>query len=103
MNPTRKTMKILSGINQGEEENMEKEGMENVEGAPCTPTTELFAGIFAERAENILFNGAFSAGLGGCDPLFGDVFPKGSKLLTAVFTAFVAAVATAFTAPTTGF
>lgn len=98
MNPTRKTRNILSGINQGEE-GMEKEGMENVEGAASTPTTELFAGIFAERAENILFNGAFSAALGGCDPLFGDVFPKGSKL----FIAFVAAVATAFTAPVTGF
>jgi hypothetical protein len=79
------------------------EKLPNVEGAASTPTTELFAGIFAERAENILFNGAFSAALGGSDPLFGDVFPKGIKLLTAVFTAFVAAVVTALTAPTTGF
>jgi hypothetical protein len=98
MNPTRNTRKRLSGINQGDE----KDGMEKlpkVEGAASTPTTELFAGIFAERAENILFSGAFSAALGGCVPLFGDAFPKGSKL----FTAFVAAVATAFTAPVTGF
>jgi hypothetical protein len=82
-----------------EKEGIEKEGIENVEGAASTPTTELFAGIFAERAEKILFNGAFSAGLGGWDPLFGDAFPNGSKL----FTAFVAAVATAFAAPTTAF
>jgi hypothetical protein len=95
MNPTRKTIKTPIGINQADE----KDGMENVEGAASTPTTELFAGIFAERVEKILFNGAFSAGLGGCDPLFGDAFLKGSKL----FTAFVAAVVTAFTAPVTRF
>ena len=102
MNPTRKTRKRLSGINQGDE----KVGMEklpNVEGAASTPTTELVAGMLAERAENILFNGAFSAGLGGCVlDLFGDAFPKGIKLLTA-FTAVVAALATAFAAPTTAF
>ena len=70
------------------------EKLPNVGGAPCTPTTLLFAVLFALFfAPNKLFNGAFSAGftllpLFTFDPLLlfvagglGEVFPNGIKLL----------------------